>query len=345
MTEQNEILMEKKDKAGVITLNRPKNLNALNLHMIQKITQILNEWQQDESIELIILQSNNEKSFCAGGDIRAVYEAGKENKKEYIFQFFYEEYALNQKIFRYSKPIISLIDGIIMGGGAGLAMNGRYRVVTERTVFAMPETAIGFFPDVGAGYFLNKCPGKIGLYLALTGEKINHNDCLYSHLATHVIASSQLPALKSQLVAAKHSVAEIFKNFCDPFPSPSSLAAYQPVIDRYFSRSSLNEIINLLQSDGQDWSKKIADSLLKRSALSLRMTIEYMQQCAKLKFEEVMRLSLHLSQFFCMQKDFYEGVRAVLVDKDQQPKWQQEQITPKIIDQAMNFPIKQSLPF
>jgi enoyl-CoA hydratase/carnithine racemase len=345
MTEQHEILTERKNKTGFITLNRPKSLNALNLAMIQKITQVLNEWQKDKTVELVILQSNNEKSFCAGGDIRAVYEAGKENNKELGFQFFYQEYILNQKISRYPKPILSLIDGIVMGGGAGLAMNGQYRVVTERTIFAMPETVIGFFPDVGAGYFLNKCPGMIGLYLALTGERINHSDCLYSHLATHVIPASKLAELKSDLISAGQPIAEILKKFSGALSSPSHLAACQPVIDRYFSRLSLDSIIDLLQSDGQEWSKKTADNLLKRSPLSLRITFEYMQKCAKLTFEEVMQLNLRLSQFFMGQKDFYEGVRAVLVDKDQQPKWQAGKISPEIIHHAMNFPVKQLLPF
>lgn len=343
---ENFIVSEIKGRAGIITLNRPKNLNALHLPMIQQVYQTLVSWKNNLAVERVVFDSNSDKAFCAGGDVRAIYDAIKVQDYHLAFQFFYDEYQLNHLIFSFPKPIISLIDGIIMGGGAGLAMNGTYRVVTERTIFAMPETAIGFFPDVGAGYFLNRCPGKIGLYLALSGTKISAGDCLYSKLATHGVLKSQLDNLKDQLINDQSNLQDILKKH-HVVLGQSDLASHQSAIDRYFSQPTIEKCVQALQTDVEEWPQKVLETLSKRSPTSLKVTFSYMQKMIEANFKQVMQQTLVLSQFFVKSYDFQEGVRAVLVDKDQQPKWQPDtlaSINSKLVEQALHFSIRQKLP-
>uniref|UniRef100_A0A8C1VQF2 3-hydroxyisobutyryl-CoA hydrolase n=1 Tax=Cyprinus carpio TaxID=7962 RepID=A0A8C1VQF2_CYPCA len=266
-----EVLFEKVGNAGVITLNRPKALNALNLTMIRHIYPQLKKWDKDSETDLVIIKGAGDKAFCAGGDIRAITEAGKAGDS-LTQDLFREEYILNNTIGTYQKPYVALIDGITMGGGVGLSIHGRFRVATEKTLFAMPETGIGLFPDVGGGYFLPRLQGKLGLFLALTGFRLKGRDVQRVGLATHFVQSDKIVSLEKDLVDLKS-------------PSNSDV------------------------------------TLAKMSPTSLKLTFRQIQEGERMSLQEVLVMEYRLSQACMRGNDFYEGVRAVLIDKDQSPKW------------------------
>ncbi|XP_075612294.1 3-hydroxyisobutyryl-CoA hydrolase, mitochondrial isoform X5 [Balearica regulorum gibbericeps] len=290
-----EVLLEKKGGAGIITLNRPKALNALNLSMIQQIYPQIKTWEQDPETFLIIIKGTGGKAFCAGGDIRAITDAGKVGDR-LAQDFFRGEYMLNNAIGTCKKPYVALIDGITMGGGVGLSVHGRFRVATEKTLFAMPETAIGLFPDVGGGYFLPRLSGKIGYYLALTGFRLKGRDVLKAGIATHFVDSEKLPALEKDLIALK---------------SPST-----------------ENIADLLNSYH-------VKTINKMSPTSLKITLRQLREGASMSLQDVLTMEYRLSQACMRGHDFYEGVRAVLIDKDQSPKWKPaalEEVSDEFVD-------------
>ena len=231
-----EIRFERAGRLAVVTLDRPRALNALTLGMIRQLDPALASWAHDHTVEAVVVRGAGEKAFCAGGDVRAVYEAGRRGTDVLTYEFFFEEYRLNRRIHRFPKPYLSLIDGIAMGGGLGLSVHGRYRVVTERTTMAMPETAIGLFPDVGGSWFLDRAPGRLGTYLALTGARIKAADAIHCGLATHFVASTDIPALLDTLAHTSPEAA-LHRYAGDPGPAP--LAALQPRIDRAFAPSRM----------------------------------------------------------------------------------------------------------
>uniref|UniRef100_A0A9J8BNX3 3-hydroxyisobutyryl-CoA hydrolase n=1 Tax=Cyprinus carpio carpio TaxID=630221 RepID=A0A9J8BNX3_CYPCA len=294
-----EVLFEKVGNAGVITLNRPKALNALNLTMIRHIYPQLKKWDKDSETDLVIIKGAGDKAFCAGGDIRAITEAGKAGDS-LTQDLFREEYILNNTIGTYQKPYVALIDGITMGGGVGLSIHGRFRVATEKTLFAMPETGIGLFPDVGGGYFLPRLQGKLGLFLALTGFRLKGRDVQRVGLATHFVQSD-----KSCLDAEK----------------PFVLQEQTEAIDRLFSAGSVEEIMENLKKDGSAFALKQTETLAKMSPTSLKLTFRQIQEGERMSLQEVLVMEYRLSQACMRGNDFYEGVRAVLIDKDQSPKW------------------------
>uniref|UniRef100_A0A8C0IRD5 3-hydroxyisobutyryl-CoA hydrolase n=1 Tax=Chelonoidis abingdonii TaxID=106734 RepID=A0A8C0IRD5_CHEAB len=290
-----EVLLEKRGCAGVITLNRPKALNAFNLSMIRQIYPQLKTWEKDPETFLIIIKGTGGKAFCAGGDIRVITDAGKVGDR-LAQDFFREEYTLNNAIGTCQKPYVALIDGITMGGGVGLSVHGHFRVATEKTVFAMPETAIGLFPDVGGGYFLPRLPGKIGYYLALTGFRLKGRDSQKAGIATHFVESEKLPALEKDLIALKS-------------PSKENVA---DVLNSYHMKT-----------------------LNKMSPTSLKMTLRQLREGASMNLQDVLIMEYRLSQACMNGHDFYEGVRAVLIDKDQVPKWKPatlEEVTDEFVD-------------
>ncbi len=316
-----EILFEARDGLGLVRLNRPRALNALNLEMALAFKAVLDRWALDRAIEAVVVCGAGERAFCAGGDVRSLYHAGK--GAAVGRDFYYAEYRLNQTIFRLGKPYIALMDGVVMGGGAGLSVHGSHRVVTERTLLAMPETALGLFPDIGAGYFLPRCPGRVGLYLALTGGRIGAADCLYAGLATHYMNSGDLAGLVDRLAVADKSDAGIGGVLGEALPdTPGQLEALRPEIDRCFGAGSVAEIVAALDETNSDWARETAALLRTRSPLSLALTFRQMHEAAELDFEEVMRMDFRLCQRCMAAPDFYEGVRAVLVDKDHKPRWQ-----------------------
>ncbi|XP_004559190.2 3-hydroxyisobutyryl-CoA hydrolase, mitochondrial isoform X1 [Maylandia zebra] len=338
-----EVLLEKVGRTGVITMNRPKVLNALNLTMIRQIYPQLKKWESDNETDIVIIKGAGDKAFCAGGDIRAVTEAGKVGDS-LAQDFFREEYILNNAIGSYRKPYIALIDGITMGGGVGLSVHGRFRVATEKTLFAMPETAIGLFPDVGGGYFLPRLQGKLGLFLALTGFRLKGRDVQRAGVATHFVESKKIPDLQKELVDLKSPSAEDVSRVLDSYQSQSSLDAEKPFIlkkhlsdiDRLFSASSVEGIVKNLKTDGSEFAKKQTETLSKMSPTSLKITLKQLQAGAALSLQDVLVMEYRLSQACMRGCDFYEGVRAVLVDKDQNPKW-----NPSTLEEVSNQMVEQ----
>ncbi|KAF3695143.1 3-hydroxyisobutyryl-CoA hydrolase, mitochondrial [Channa argus] len=341
-----EVLLEKVGRVGVITMNRPKVLNALNLTMIRHIYPQLKKWEHDSETDIIIIKGAGEKAFCAGGDIRAVTEAGKVSGS-LAQDFFREEYILNNAIGTCKKPYIALIDGITMGGGVGLSVHGRFRVATEKTLFAMPETAIGLFPDVGGGYFLPRLRGKLGLFLALTGFRLKGRDVQRAGVATHFVESKKIPDLEKELVDLKSPSADDVSRVLDSYQTQSSLDSEKPFvldqhmsdIDRLFGSSSVEGIMQNLKADGSEFAKKHAEALSKMSPTSLKITYKQLQVGASLSLQDVLVMEYRLSQACMRGCDFYEGVRAVLVDRDQNPKWNPstlEEVSDQSVDQCFS---------
>ncbi|KAF7214496.1 3-hydroxyisobutyryl-CoA hydrolase, mitochondrial isoform X1 [Nothobranchius furzeri] len=350
-----EVLLEKVGRTGVITINRPKVLNALNLTMIRQIYPQLKKWENDSEVDIVIIKGAGGKAFCAGGDIRAVTEAGKAGGS-LAQDFFREEYILNNAIGAYRKPYIAIIDGITMGGGVGLSVHGRFRVATEKTLFAMPETAIGLFPDVGGGYFLPRLRGKLGLFLALTGFRLKGRDVQRAGVATHFVESNKIPDLEKELVDLKcPSNADISK-LLEFHQKQSSLDSEKPFvlekhlseIDRLFSSSSVEGIMQNLRADGSDFANKQAETLSKMSPTSLKITFKQLQLGAALSLQDVLVMEYRLSQACMRGCDFHEGVRAVLVDRDQNPKWNPstlDQVSDQLVDKYFSSPAEKDLMF
>ncbi|TRZ23913.1 hypothetical protein HGM15179_003184 [Zosterops borbonicus] len=335
-----EVLLEKKGGAGIITLNRPKALNALNLPMIQKIYPQIKAWEQDPQTFLIIIKGTGGKAFCAGGDIRAIIEAGKVGDK-LTQEFFIGEYRLNNAIGTCKKPYVALIDGITMGGGVGVSVHGHFRVATEKTVFAMPETAIGLFPDVGGGYFLPRLSGKIGYYLGLTGFRLKGRDVLKVGIATHFVESEKLPALEKDLIAlkspSKEKIADLLNSYHCTIDQEKEfvLDEHMEKINSLFSANSMEEIVKKLKQDGSPFAMKQLETINKMSPTSLKLTLRQLREGASMSLQEVLQMEYRLSQACMKGHDFYEGVRAVLIDKDQSPKWKPaalEEVSDEFVD-------------
>ncbi|KAI8767681.1 hypothetical protein BgiMline_026650 [Biomphalaria glabrata] len=324
-----EILFQTVNNTGVITLNRPKALNALNLSMVRKMYAQMLRWEEDPSIGLVLIKGEGEKSFCAGGDIRAVTEAGR--KGDQLAQdFFREEYILNHKIGVYKKPYVALIDGITMGGGVGLSVHGMFRVATERTMFAMPETGIGLFPDVGGGHFLPRLDGKLGIFLALTGFRLKGRDVKHIGIATHFIDSMQINELEKQLTSLRSDagvdgVAAVLSRLNSESTLDTDkdfvLKPHLEKINKLFAGQTMEKIFDNLQNDKSEWAKKQLDILKKMSPTSLKITLRLLLEGKTRSLAEDLTVEYRLSQRCLEDRDFYEGVRAVLIDKDNNPQW------------------------
>ncbi|XP_076651092.1 3-hydroxyisobutyryl-CoA hydrolase [Halictus rubicundus] len=335
---EGEVLIKEIGNKGIITLNRPKALNALNLAMIEKIYPTLKKWETSK--KLVIIEGAGEKAFCAGGDVKSVVTILRENNKELGETFFREEYCLNHLIGTYKIPYVALINGITMGGGAGLSVHGKYRVATEKTLFAMPETAIGLFPDVGGSYFLSRLNGKLGLYLGLTGERLKGVDVLLAGIATHFVASESLAELKQDLLTTESpDVTTILNKYhLKDLDKPFALAPYMNQIDKCFSASSVEEIIKRLEEEKSEWTEKTVQTLLKMSPTSLKVTLKAIQKGSTLNLADCLKMEYRLvcNYGLCKTKDFSEGVRAVLLDRDQNPKW-----NPKTLNEVSDTYVNQ----
>lgn len=340
MAETGEIEFEEKGGTGFITLNRPKALNALTLGMIRAMIPQLEAWRDDKNVKAVVITGAGDRAFCAGGDVRAVYEAGR-NGGSLTKEFFRDEYRLNRMIHVFPKPYVALIDGITMGGGVGLSVHGSHRVATEKTMLAMPETGIGLFPDVGGTYFLPRLPGRIGLFLALTGWRLDAADAVYCGLATDFVSSEGIPELIDAFGTADWAAGDaeaLVDQVIDEAkeaPGPSALAEFREVIDRCFAAPSVEAILAALDAEPGDWPAKIARIIRKQSPTSLKVTFAQIEKGAALDFDSAMVEEYRLSQAFMAGADFYEGIRAVLVDKDHQPKWQPgdlSAVTPDMIE-------------
>lgn len=340
MTQEQDVLFDRRGNLGVITLNRPQALNALNLPMIRAIDAKLVEWAKDKNIEAVAITGAGDRAFCSGGDVKAVAidaKAAQEGKSDgqLTRDFFREEYILNHRIQTFPKPYISLINGIVMGGGKGVSAHGSHRVVTENTLFAMPETNIGFFPDVGGGYFLPRCPGQTGAYLALTSKRIKAIDTIYIGFATHFVALADLPALVEKLAALKwdprktahQHVTAAIEEFAGNAPGDSEVAPHRAMIDHCFGYDRVEDIVNELQRVASDWTRETLQAMYAMSPTSLKVALRQIRLGAKMPFAQVMTMEYRLSQAVAANHDFYEGIRAALIDKDRQPKWKPERLS------------------
>lgn len=321
--------------AAVVTLNRPRQLNALSLAMVQALHPALIDMADDPSITRVVLRGAGDKAFCAGGDIRALHDLGRQGNLAESRRFWREEYLLNTDLQAYPKPIVSLIDGIVMGGGVGLSIHGSHRVAGDRTVFAMPEVAIGFFPDVGASYPLSRLPGAMGEYLAVTGERIGPADTLSLGLATHKVATADQAALLDALCSSV-DVDDVLADFAAP-PEEPKLLSHRAVIDATFSASTVAGILARLEEAGRssEFARVTAASMRKKSPTSMAIALEQIRRARTLSFREVMAMDYRIVCRVGEGHDFYEGVRAVIIDKDHTPRWQPaavEDLDPAAID-------------
>jgi enoyl-CoA hydratase len=317
-----DVLFEIVGKSGVITLNRPEALNALTLNMVRLIKPMLAEWAEDDAVENIVIEGAGEKGFCAGGDIRALHDWGKAGAPE-ATGFYREEYQLNRTIKTYPKPYIALIDGITMGGGVGVSVHGAYRVATEKTVFAMPETGIGLLPDVGGTYFLPRLAGETGAWLVLTGARLRGADSYVAGVATHYTPSENIAALKAALAEGGDVEAALAAHHTQP--EGAGLPAQQADIDRLFSGDSVAEIQAALAADGSEWAQQQAAAIASKSPTSAAVALRQMRDGVKADFDECMRIEMRAVTRIMAQADFYEGVRATILEKDGAPNWTPQQ--------------------
>lgn len=342
MAQSGDILFGREAGLATITLNRPQALNAFTLGMYRALAPMLRQWEADPEIRAVLMRGAEGRAFCAGGDIRAIYEAGRgiSGDRELTSVFFREEYELIRHIHRFPKPYVAIIDGITMGGGAGVSVNGAYRVATERTLLAMPETGIGLFPDVGATRFLNLCPGHIGRYLGLTGARLGPADALYCGFATHFVPREQAPALFAELARAAPEVEPVLAAFAaDPGPPP--IAARREAVDRCFAAETVDGILDALDREARagsphvEWAVETRSALMTKSPTSLKITLRQLVVGQDFDLEGALTLEYRLTQHVMAGHDFYEGVRAVVVDKDQEPRWRPAtlaEVTERMVD-------------
>ena len=313
---------ERRGAAGFIILDRPKALNALTLAMVRAIAAALNSFERDARVTRVVVASAGGRAFCAGGDIRLIYQQGRQGDHAAQLAFWREEYQLNQRIKRYAKPYVALIDGLVMGGGVGLCVHGRRRVASERCVFAMPEVGIGFFPDVGATFVLPRLPHRIGAYLAATGLRAEAGDVVALALAQSFVPGSSFEAL-ARALEEDGSVDEVLARFAAP-PPPSKIMAEAARIESWFSRLDREAILAALASSADEGSALAQGALAamrEKSPTSQAIALRQMTLGAGLSFEDAMRLEFRIVSRVCRGHDFYEGVRATIIDKDQSPHW------------------------
>ncbi len=320
-----EILFEHHGALGVIRFNRPKALNSLTLPMVEVLGPRLREWAEDPKVLAVMILGEGEKGFCAGGDIRALYDSGKAGTP-YARTFFATEYQANLAVHEFPKPYVAIMDGITMGGGCGVSVHGSIRVATDRTVVAMPETGIGLIPDVGGSYFLSRLPGEIGMFMALTGYRLKAADCLYAGVGTHYVPNDKVPALIQDLQSAEltsTSKAPILRLISahrgDPFPAP--LEAHRDRIDRLFAGDSVEAIMAALEADGDDWAAQQLEIMKTKSPTSMKLTFRQLREGRHLSMAQGLAMEYRLVSRIMDGHDFFEGVRAVIIDKDNAPNW------------------------
>ncbi|KAI1713728.1 enoyl-CoA hydratase/isomerase domain-containing protein [Ditylenchus destructor] len=332
-----EVIVEKVGNKKLLTLNRPKALNALNLPMIQHITSELKDINNGKDpTELVILKGGGEKAFCAGGDVVAVSDSYK-NGTDVCKDFFKEEYKLNHLIGTLKVPFVAIIDGITMGGGCGLSINGRFRVATERTLLAMPETALGLFPDVGGTYFLSRLKNRLGMFLALTGYRLKGSDVFHSGMATNYIPSEDVDKLVNTLLdlpkeqCTEATVDEHLDRFQEESCQRNEIPAFtldEHICDikKCFNGESVEQIFDNLRNENKEFCTKRLQELQKMSPTSLKVAFHQLKIGPSLKFTDVFPIEYRLTQRFLQEHDFHEGVRAILKDKDRNPKWKPSSI-------------------
>ncbi|GJE60534.1 enoyl-CoA hydratase/isomerase family protein [Methylobacterium trifolii] len=323
MAEQtDEILFERHGALGLVTLNRPKALNALSLPMIRGMHAQLDAWEADPAVTRVAVRGAGGRAFCAGGDIRYIYQCGKAGRFDDVFAFWSAEYALIARVQRFSKPYVSLIEGVVMGGGAGLSLHGPVRVASEGYDFAMPEVGIGLFPDVGMTYALPRLPGRVGTYLALTGARVGPGDALAVGLATHGSPAATFPAIIDALAEGGPVEAALGEGGAAPPTGP--LVAQRALIDACFYGETVADILARLDADVSPFAAETAALIRTRSPSSLCIAREQMRRGPGLDFSEAVLTEYRIVTRVMRGHDFFEGVRAVIVDKDGTPHWRPE---------------------
>jgi enoyl-CoA hydratase/carnithine racemase len=321
-----DILVERRGAAGVITLDRPQALNAVSHGMVRVLAQQLEEWASDAAVSRVIIMAAGGRAFSAGGDLRALYDLGRAGRYRDALSYWRAEYKLNALIKRYRKPYIALIDGIVMGGGVGISIHGSHRVAGDGFEFAMPEVGIGFFPDVGATWFLPRLPGELGTYCALTGERLGPMDAVAAGVATHRIVSPRLPDLIEGL-CGQVPVDALLSAFAEP-AGEGPLAGHRATIDRVFKHGSVEDILAALDAEaagiGGDaaFARATAALIRAKSPTSLKIALAQLRRGGGLDFAECMRTEFRIVSRVVRGHDFYEGIRSVIIDKDQTPRWQ-----------------------
>ncbi|UZE21160.1 enoyl-CoA hydratase/isomerase family protein [Pseudomonas sp. B21-056] len=325
-----EVLVEVRNHIGHLTLNRPAGLNALTLGMVRSLQQQLDAWLADPRIHAVVLRGAGDKAFCAGGDIRSLYDSHKQGDTLHE-DFFVEEYALDLTIHHYRKPILALMDGFVLGGGMGLAQGADLRVVTERSRLGMPEVGIGYFPDVGGSYFLPRIPGELGIYLGVSGAQIKAADALYCGLADWYLESRKLAQLDERLdrlewsdMPLKDLQSLLAKLAVQRLPAPP-LDDLRPAIDHFFALPDVPSMVEQLRqvtvANSHEWALQTAELMETRSPLAMAVTLEMLRRGRHLSLEDCFALELHLDRQWFERGDLIEGVRALLIDKDKKPRW------------------------
>jgi enoyl-CoA hydratase len=322
VTSSPEILVERRGAAGLVTLNRPQALNAVTLVMVRELRRALDAWRDDPAVTRIVIMGAGERAFSAGGDLRQVYELGKSGRQEEALVYWREEYALNTVIKHYPKPYVALIDGIVMGGGVGVSVHGSHRVGSEKLLFAMPEVNIGFFPDVGATWFLPRLRGELGTFCAVTGERLKVADALAAGVVTHHVPSKRLPDLLDRLCGTV-SVDAMLAAFAED-AGAGPVATRAAAIDRLFAGERVEDILAKLEAErGEhaEWAAATAATIRSRSPLSVKLALAQVRRGKDWSFEACMGAEFRIVSRIVYGHDFYEGVRAILIDKDNTPRW------------------------
>ena len=330
-----DVLTRVEGKAGFLSLNRPKAIHALTLDMVHIMTEALLQWRDDPAIEAIIIDHAEGRGFCSGGDIAFLRHSALEDGGVSGRCFFHDEYQLNHLLITYPKPIIAFMDGITMGGGVGISQPAKFRIATENTRFAMPETGIGLFPDVGGGWYLSRLRGRLGAFLALTGARLDGSECLLAGLATHYLPSEGLAEAKARIAADPSRMDGILGSL-SMSPPEARLEANLPLIDRLFASDVYEEILAALDGDASEWAAKERATLQTKSPQTCKVALRQLQEslnCAD--FAANMVMEYRIASRVLVRPDFTEGVRAVIVDKDNQPQWSPatpEGVTEDVLD-------------
>ncbi|MEK6636687.1 MAG: enoyl-CoA hydratase/isomerase family protein [Pseudomonadota bacterium] len=315
-----DILTRIEGQAGIISLNKPATIHALTLDMVHSMTAQLQAWASDSAVACIIIDHSEGRGFCAGGDIRFLQESalvgGEAGRK-----FFHDEYQLNHLLFTYPKPVIAFMDGITMGGGVGISQPAKYRIATENTRFAMPETGIGLFPDVGGSWYLSRLPGRVGQYLALTGARIDGADCLAVGLATHYLPSASLASVKAAIRAAPETI-EAILNEAQVGAPLAKIVEIRPQIECLFASDIYEDILATLENEGGEWAIKELKGLRTKSPQTCKVALRQLAHGLNFaNFADNMAMEYRIASHVLTRHDFIEGVRAVIVDKDNAPQW------------------------
>lgn len=329
-----ELIARREGVAGFLSLNRPKAIHALTAAMDHAMIEALLQWRDDPEVKAIVIDHSEGRGFCSGGDINLVRDSALNDGGVAGRKFFYEEYQLNHLLFTYPKPVIAFMDGITMGGGVGISQPAKYRIVTENTRYAMPEAGIGLFPDVGGGWYLSRLGGRLGQFLALTGARLNGAECLWAGLGTHYLPAEKLPEAK-QRIAAGNEIDDVLSALAET-PPEARIAQNAPLIAKHFASDRFEDILASLEADDSEWAAKELATLRTKSPQTCKVALRQLAESARLDdFAENMAMEYRIASRVITRPDFAEGVRAVIVDKDNAPRWDPptpEGVTDELLD-------------